>query len=78
MTSMDRLRAHIARLPPGYPITSGRLALALACSPKVASIYLRRLEAAGVVEAYAEAPVKAFGGRRSVLFRVRPPSSPPR
>lgn len=70
MTAMERLRAHLATLPADYPITSGRLARALALPQHVVSTYLKRLAAAGAIQAHAAAPAQAVGGRRAVIYRA--------
>lgn len=70
MSGMDRLRAHLATLPPDYPITSARLARALAMRQQTVTTYLVRLAAAGVLQPRGETPAQAIGGRRGVIYRT--------
>lgn len=71
MSRMATLRAHLATLPPGYPITSARVARALGWRQSAAATYLSRLATAGVLEAWGETPHQAVGGRRGAIYRAR-------
>jgi predicted ArsR family transcriptional regulator len=72
---MARLRAHLATLPASYPVTSGRMARALGLRQAVATMYLQRLAAAGVLEACGQSPPHLDGGRPGTIYRVKEPTT---
>lgn len=67
---MARLRAHLAALPPDYPVTSARVARALGLPQHVATTYLTRLAQAGALAEAGRTPPQAVGGRPGVIYRV--------